>query len=82
MKLPENRAGYEALLDQGTHSSFKDFRKKFPLKSDRAAKSMERYNHFLSIPNLHTQLESCLAWHFGLLFLKTWITCPLLSFPL
>jgi hypothetical protein len=42
LKLPENRAGYEALLDQGTNASFKDFRKKFPLKSDRGAKSMER----------------------------------------
>lgn len=41
-KLPENRGGYEALLDQGTHPSYRDFRKKFPLKSDRLAKSMER----------------------------------------
>nr|KAJ3421654.1 TBC1 domain member 31 [Polyrhizophydium stewartii] len=40
--LPENRAGYEALLDQGVHPVFKDFRKRFPLRSDRAAKSMER----------------------------------------
>ena len=42
LKLPENRAGYEALLQQGTHASFRDFRKRFPLKSDRAARSMER----------------------------------------
>jgi hypothetical protein len=42
LKLPENRSGYESLLSQGTHASFKDFRKKYPLKSDRAAKSMER----------------------------------------
>ncbi|KAL2919956.1 hypothetical protein HK105_200022 [Polyrhizophydium stewartii] len=42
LKLPENRAGYEALLDQGVHPVFKDFRKRFPLRSDRAAKSMER----------------------------------------
>jgi WD40 repeat protein len=42
LKLPENRASYEALLEQGTHPSFRDFRLKFPLKSDRAAKSMER----------------------------------------
>lgn len=42
LKLPENRSGYESLLDQGTHPSFKNFRSKFPLKSDRAARSMER----------------------------------------
>ncbi|KAI8915528.1 hypothetical protein BC831DRAFT_432109 [Entophlyctis helioformis] len=42
LKLPESRAGYEALLDQGVHPSFKDFRKRFPLKSDRKAKSMEK----------------------------------------
>jgi hypothetical protein len=42
LKLPENRASYEALLDQGTHPSFRDFRVKYPLKSDRGAKSMER----------------------------------------
>ena len=42
LKLPENRGAYEALLDQGTHPSFKGFRKKFPLKSDRLARSMER----------------------------------------
>jgi hypothetical protein len=67
LKLPENRAGYEALLNQGTHSSFKDFRKKFPLKSDKAAKSMERYEYFM--------LDYCRAWHFGPRYLKTWITC-------
>ncbi|KAJ3294809.1 TBC1 domain member 31 [Borealophlyctis nickersoniae] len=36
------KESYEALLDQGMHPSVKDFRKKFPLKSDRLAKSMER----------------------------------------
>jgi hypothetical protein len=42
LKLPENRSGYEALLDQGIHPSFKDFRQKYPLKSDRMTKSMEK----------------------------------------
>ncbi|KAJ3407502.1 TBC1 domain member 31 [Chytriomyces hyalinus] len=42
LKLPENRDAYEILLEKGIHSSVKDFRKKFPLKSDRIAKSMER----------------------------------------
>jgi Rab-GTPase-TBC domain len=42
LQLPENRAGYEALLDQGLHPSYSDFRTKYPLKSDRAAKSMEK----------------------------------------
>ncbi|RKO82738.1 hypothetical protein BDK51DRAFT_30230, partial [Blyttiomyces helicus] len=42
LQLPENRDSYEALLDQGTHPAFLDFRKKFPLRSERLAKSMER----------------------------------------
>lgn len=42
MKLPENRGGYEALLDQGIHPSFKDFRKMYPLKSERMSAAMER----------------------------------------
>ncbi|KAI8607774.1 hypothetical protein BC830DRAFT_1157806 [Chytriomyces sp. MP71] len=42
LKLPENREAYETLLEKGIHPSLKDFRKKFPLKSDRIAKSMER----------------------------------------
>jgi DNA polymerase III alpha subunit len=40
--LPESRSGYENLMQQGTHPSFKDFRKRYPLKSDRLARSMER----------------------------------------
>ncbi|KAJ3094758.1 TBC1 domain member 31, partial [Physocladia obscura] len=42
LKLPENRDAYETLLEKNLHPSVKDFRKKFPLKSDRVAKSMEK----------------------------------------
>ncbi|KAJ3121971.1 TBC1 domain member 31 [Nowakowskiella sp. JEL0407] len=42
LKLPENRASYDALLSKGIHPSMKYFRKQFPLKSDRLARSMER----------------------------------------
>ncbi|ORY31167.1 hypothetical protein BCR33DRAFT_724099 [Rhizoclosmatium globosum] len=42
LKLPENREAYETLLDKSLHPSVKDFRKKFPLKSDRLAKSIEK----------------------------------------
>ncbi|KAJ3008178.1 TBC1 domain member 31, partial [Thoreauomyces humboldtii] len=41
-RLPENRASYEALLEAGTHRSWKDFRTAFPVRSDRVAQSMER----------------------------------------
>ncbi|KAH6584963.1 hypothetical protein BASA61_007141 [Batrachochytrium salamandrivorans] len=41
-EITRNRAGYEALLDQNVHPNFRDFRKLFPLKSDRQAKAMER----------------------------------------
>ncbi|KAJ3029901.1 TBC1 domain member 31, partial [Rhizophlyctis rosea] len=42
LHLPENRESYESLLAQGIHPSFKDFRKKYPLKSERVGKSMEK----------------------------------------
>ncbi|KAJ3058129.1 TBC1 domain member 31, partial [Podochytrium sp. JEL0797] len=42
LKLPENREAYETLLERGIHPSVQDFRKKFPLKSDRLSKSMEK----------------------------------------
>ncbi|KAI8905481.1 WD40-repeat-containing domain protein [Gorgonomyces haynaldii] len=42
LNLPENRTAYESLLDQGTHPTYKDFRKSFPLKSDRLARAMEK----------------------------------------
>ncbi|KAJ3331719.1 TBC1 domain member 31 [Blyttiomyces sp. JEL0837] len=42
LKLPENRDAYEVLMKKGIHPCAKDFRKKFPLKSERLAKSMER----------------------------------------
>ncbi|KAI9356508.1 hypothetical protein DFJ73DRAFT_822843 [Zopfochytrium polystomum] len=42
LRLPENRGPYETLLEKGPHACVKDFRKKFPIKSDRLLKSMER----------------------------------------
>ncbi|KAJ3209747.1 TBC1 domain member 31 [Dinochytrium kinnereticum] len=42
LRLPENRDSYEALLEKGVHPSYKDFRRNFPIKSERLAKSMER----------------------------------------
>ncbi|KAJ3273343.1 TBC1 domain member 31 [Terramyces sp. JEL0728] len=42
LKLPENRQAYESLLKQGTHPAYRNFRVKYPLKSDRLARSMER----------------------------------------
>ncbi|KAJ3027429.1 UNVERIFIED_CONTAM: TBC1 domain member 31 [Siphonaria sp. JEL0065] len=42
LKLPENREAYDTLLEKSIHPSVKEFRKKFPLKSDRLAKSIEK----------------------------------------
>ncbi|KAJ3223877.1 TBC1 domain member 31 [Clydaea vesicula] len=42
LKLPENRQSYEALVTKPNHPTFNDFRKKYPIKSDRLAKAMER----------------------------------------
>ena len=42
LKLPENREGYESLLLQGLHPEMRQFKKKFPLKSDKLSKMMEK----------------------------------------
>ncbi|TPX40312.1 hypothetical protein SeMB42_g04226 [Synchytrium endobioticum] len=42
LKLPENREAFDVLMGRGLHPSVKDFRKRFPLKSYRLAKTMER----------------------------------------
>ncbi|TPX37151.1 hypothetical protein SmJEL517_g01058 [Synchytrium microbalum] len=42
LKLPENREAFDVLMSRGIHPAVKDFRKRFPLKSDRLAKTMER----------------------------------------
>ena len=47
LQLPENRASYEALAEKGLHPSHSGFRKKYPIKSDREARSMERYFYLI-----------------------------------
>ncbi|KAI8810836.1 hypothetical protein BJ742DRAFT_675406 [Cladochytrium replicatum] len=42
LKLPENREAYEALIGQGIHPAYMSFRQKYPLKSDRTARTVER----------------------------------------
>lgn len=42
LRLPENRESYESLLQMGLHSQIRDFRRKFPLKSDSLSRSMEK----------------------------------------
>ncbi|KAI9331207.1 rab-GTPase-TBC domain-containing protein [Obelidium mucronatum] len=42
LKLPENREAYDTLLEKSIHPSVKEFRKNFPLKSERLAKSIEK----------------------------------------
>lgn len=42
LKLPENKESYDPLVRKGLHPSYKDFRKKFSMKSEKLIKSMER----------------------------------------
>lgn len=42
LHLPENRDSYESLMSKSTHPALKGFREKFPLKSERLARSLER----------------------------------------
>ncbi|KAI9105257.1 hypothetical protein DFS34DRAFT_598702 [Phlyctochytrium arcticum] len=42
LRVPENHDSYEALLKQGVHPSTVEFRRRFPIKSGRVTRSMER----------------------------------------
>ena len=42
LKLPENRESYESMLQMGLHNQMREFRRKFPLKSESLSKSMEK----------------------------------------
>ncbi|KAI9203502.1 uncharacterized protein BJ171DRAFT_509794 [Polychytrium aggregatum] len=42
LRLPENYEAYQALMQLGPHPVVKEFRRKFPLKSERLNKSMEK----------------------------------------
>lgn len=58
LRLPENRESYESMLQMGLHAQIRDFRRKFPLKSDSLSRSMEKYstdvNLFKNIVNSGT----------------------------
>lgn len=43
LRLPENRESYESMLQMGLHPQIREFRRKFPLKSDSLSRSMEKY---------------------------------------
>ncbi len=42
LRLPENRESYESMLQMGLHSQVREFRRKFPLKSESLSRSMEK----------------------------------------
>ena len=42
LKIPENRAAYETLIERGPHSAFQNFDLRYPIKSKRLTRAMER----------------------------------------
>lgn len=42
LKLPENKSAYETLLHRGTHPAFNNFDLRYPIKSQRLCRAMER----------------------------------------
>ena len=42
LQLPENNAACTALVSKGVHPSWKDLRKKYPMKSEKNLKNLER----------------------------------------
>ena len=45
LKLPENHAAYAALVDKGTHSSYENLHVKYPIKSRKLLRVLQRYSH-------------------------------------
>lgn len=42
LRLPENYEAYSALIEQGTHPSFMDLHKKYPIKSPKCTRMLQR----------------------------------------
>ena len=42
LKIPQNKAAYEALLQRGTHPAFDNFDVKYPIKSQRLNRAMNK----------------------------------------
>jgi hypothetical protein len=42
LQLPENRTAFRALSDKEIHPTLKNFRSRYPMKSERLAKSLEK----------------------------------------
>lgn len=74
LNVPENFDSYEAYMAKGTHPSFADFRRRFPIKSDRMAKSMEKYPCLHA--NRYVMIGYCPFLHTGPPYSRTWIIFP------
>jgi hypothetical protein len=42
LQLPENRTAFDALASKEIHPSLRNFRQKFPMKSERVARALEK----------------------------------------
>ncbi len=71
LKLPENYESYGALIEKGIHPAYVDLHKKYPIKSQKCNRLLERY---VVIDNLLSSLnnicifffkEYYLYWHIG-----------------
>ncbi len=43
LRLPENHAAYAALVDKGTHPAYDKLHEKYPIKSRKLLRVLQRY---------------------------------------
>ena len=50
LRLPENHATYAALVDKGTHPAFENMHEKYPIKSRKLLRVLQRLVYTQVIP--------------------------------
>ncbi len=66
--LPENHAAYSSLTDKGLHSAYLTLNDKYPIKSHKLQRGLQRYALSHTHTHTHTQLQLIISAH---IFLNT-----------
>jgi hypothetical protein len=49
LQLPENHTAFSSLIDKGTHAAFLNLQKKYPIKSRKLLRVLQRYVHYIAV---------------------------------
>lgn len=61
LRLPENHAAFSSLTDKGLHSAYLSIQERYPIKSHKLQRGLQRYTYHL--PGWHCGPAVMLAWH-------------------